>query len=364
MKTATLVSLITTPLLAADVSFYVGTYTKDGSSQGIYHGTLNSETGEAKLLGLAGKAANPSFVAIHPNGKYLYAVVEDNGGAVGAFAIEKDGTLRMLNSGSTKHSGNCHVWVDAGGRNVLAASYGSGTIASLPIKEDGSLGEATAIIQHVGSGPDKSRQEKPHAHAVYQNGDFVYACDLGTDDIFIYKFDPAKGTLTPNNPKSGRVPDGAGPRHLAFHPKGGFAYVNNEMTSSVTAFIHDAAKGALTPIQTISTIPDDFDGKKTSTAEIHCHPNGNFVYVSNRGHDSIAVYSIAADGKLTRVEIADAKVKVPRGFGISPDGKWLIAAGQSSNDLALHAIDSASGKLTFKSIIGKVGMPVNVEFSK
>ena len=364
MKTAMLVSLITTPLLAADVSFYVGTYTKAGNSEGIYHGTLNSETGEAKLLGLAGKAANPSFVAIHPNHKFLYAVVEDNGGAVGAFAIEKDGTLRMLNSGSTKHSGNCHVWVDAGGRNVLAASYGSGTIASLPIKEDGSLGEATAIIQHVGSGPDKGRQEKPHAHAIYQNGDFVYACDLGTDDIFIYKFDAAKGTLTPNEPKSGRVPAGGGPRHLAFHPKGGFAYVNNEMTSAVTAFVHDAAKGVLTPIQTLSTIPDGFDKTKTSTAEIHCHPNGKFVYVSNRGHDSIAVYSIATDGKLSRVEIADAKVKVPRGFGISPDGKWLIAGGQSSNDLALHAIDSATGKLTFKSIIGSVGAPVNVEFVK
>lgn len=364
MKTATLVSLITTPLLAADVSFYVGTYTKGGGSEGIYHGTLNTETGEAKLLGLAGKAANPSFVAIHPNRKFLYAVVEDNGGAVGAFAIEKDGTLRMLNSGSTKHSGNCHVWVDAAGRNVLAASYGSGTIASLPIKEDGSLGEATAVIQHVGSGPDKGRQEKPHAHAIYQNGDFVYACDLGTDDIFIYKFDSARGTLTPNDPKSGRVPAGGGPRHLAFHPKGGFAFVNNEMTSAVTAFTHDAAKGVLTPIHTVSTIPDDFDKSKNSTAEIHCHPNGKFVYVSNRGHDSIAVYSIAADGKLSRIEIADAHVKVPRGFDISPDGKWLIAAGQSSNDLALHAIDAASGKLAFKSIIGSVGMPVNVEFVK
>ena len=364
MKTATLVSLITTPLLAADVSFYVGTYTKGGGSEGIYHGTLNTETGEAKLLGLAGKAANPSFVAIHPNRKFLYAVVEDNGGAVGAFAIEKDGTLRLLNSGSTKHSGNCHVWVDSAGRNVLAASYGSGTIASLPIKEDGSLGEATAVIQHVGSGPDKGRQEKPHAHAIYQNGDFVYACDLGTDDIFIYKFDSARGTLTPNDPKSGRVPAGSGPRHLAFHPKGGLAFVNNEMTSAVTAFTHDAAKGVLTPIHTLSTIPDDFDKSKNSTAEIHCHPNGKFVYVSNRGHDSIAVYSIAADGKLTRVEIADARVKVPRGFDISPDGKWLIAAGQSSNDLALHAIDAASGKLAFKSIIGSVGMPVNVEFVK
>ncbi|MEK0450987.1 MAG: hypothetical protein RL088_3255 [Verrucomicrobiota bacterium] len=365
MKNVILSMLMSTPLIAADLSFYVGTYTKGGASEGIYHGTLNTETGEAKLLGLAGKAENPSFVAIHPNRKFLYAVVEDNGGAVGAFAIEKDGTLRKLNTGSTKHSGNCHVWVDSTGKNALAASYGSGTIASLPIKEDGSLGEATAIIQHVGSGPDKSRQEKPHAHAIYQNGAFVYACDLGTDDVFIYKFDADKGTLTPHTPKSGRVPAGGGPRHLAFHPKGGFAYVNSEMTSAVTTFVHDAEKGTLDPVQTLSTLPEDYaTPKNSSTAEIHCRPDGKFVYVSNRGHDSIAVFAVGADGKLTKVEIADAKVKVPRGFGISPDGKWLIAAGQSSNDLALHAIDAARGKLTFKSIIGKVGAPVNVEFVK
>ncbi len=357
--------LMSTPLIAADLSFYIGTYTKGDLSEGIYHGTLNSETGEAKLLGLAAKAKNPSFVAIHQNRKFLYSVVEDNGGAVGAFAIEKDGTLRTLNLVSTKHSGNCHVWVDSAGKNVFAASYGSGTIASLPIKTDGSLGEPTAIIQHEGTGPDAKRQEKAHAHAVYQNGAFVYACDLGTDDVFIYKFDAEKGTLTPHTPRSGRVPAGGGPRHLAFHPKGGFAYVNSEMTSAITAFIHDAEKGTLDAIQTLSTLPDDYaTPKESSTAEIHCRPDGKFVYVSNRGHDSIAVFSIGADGKLTSVEIADAKVKVPRGFGISPDGKWLIAGGQNSNDLALHAIDAASGKLTFKSIIAQVGAPVNVEFVK
>lgn len=353
----------TTPHIAADLPFYVGTYTKTGLSDGIYHGTLNSETGEAKLLGLAAKAQNPSFVAIHQNRKFLYAVIEDNGGAVGAFAIADDGALRMLNSRSTKHSGNCHVWVDDSGRNVLAASYGSGTIACVPINEDGSLGEATSVIQHVGSGPDQSRQKEPHAHAIYENGGFIYACDLGTDDVFIYKFDAAKGTMTPHEPKSGRVPAGSGPRHLAFHPRGGFAFVNNEMANSVTVFVHEAARGVLTPIQTVSTIPDNYaTPAQTSTAEIHCHPNGRFVYVSNRGHDSIAVFAVGTDGRLTHVEIADAFVKIPRGFDISPDGRWLIAAGQASNDLALHAIDTESGKLTFQRIIGSVGAPVNVEF--
>ncbi len=358
MKTTTTAA----PLLTADVSFYVGTYTKTGLSEGIYHGTLNSQTGDARILGLAAKATNPSFVALHPTRKLLYSVLDEGGGAVGAFVIEADGTLRKLNSEPTKDSGNCHVCVDASGRNVFAASYGSGSIACLPIKEDGSLAPMSASIKHVGSGPDLARQKEPHAHAIYDNGAFVYVCDLGTDDIFIYKFDAENGTLIPSDPKSGRVHPGSGPRHLAFHPKGGFAFVNGEMKSDVTSFVHDAVNGVLTPIHTLSTLPEGTKLESSSSAEIHCHPNGKFVYISNRGHDSIAVFSIAADGKLTLVEIADARVKVPRGFDISPDGQWLIAAGQASNDLALHAVDAETGRLEFKAIIGEVGAPVNVEF--
>ena len=205
-----------------ELSFYVGTYTKFGTSEGIYHGSLNAETGEVRMFGLAGKAVNPSFVALHPGRPLLYSVCEANGGgAVTAFAIEAGGGLRELNVVSTRHLGNCHVWVDGAGRNVLAASYGSGTIASLPILPDGSLGEPTAVIQHSGTGPDAKRQEKAHAHAVYHVGEFVYACDLGTDDIFIYRYDSAAGTLTPHESKSGRVPAGGGPRHMAF--SAGFA---------------------------------------------------------------------------------------------------------------------------------------------
>jgi 6-phosphogluconolactonase len=350
---------------AAEVSFYIGTYTKPGGSQGIYRGTLDTETGAAKVVGLAGEATKPSFLALHPSGKYLYSVIEAGGGAVAAFAVEADGKLRKLNEESSKGGGNCHVWVHPNGKYVFAANYGTGSIACLPIKEDGSVAPASSSIQHVGTGPNKGRQQGPHAHAIYVNGDFVYACDLGTDDVFVYKFDAAKGTLTPNDPPSGKVPPGGGPRHLAFHPKGGFAYVNNEMTSAVTAFAHDAAKGTLQPLQTLSTLPEGYaDAAKNSTAEIFCHPNGKFVYVSNRGHDSIAVYAIGTDGKLTTVEIADAHVKVPRGFALSPDGKWLIAGGQNSDNLALHKVDPATGKLTFQKIIGEVGSPVNVEFVK
>ncbi|MEY5026174.1 MAG: hypothetical protein RLZZ244_1702 [Verrucomicrobiota bacterium] len=350
---------------AAEIPFYIGTYTDANGSKGIYRGVLDSEAGTAKVTGLAGEIPNPSFLAIHPKGKLLYAAVENQGGQVAAFAIQPDGALRLLNTESSRGNGNCHVWVDASGKNVLAANYGDGVVSCLPIREDGTLAPASSVIRQKGSGPNKERQEGPHAHAIYNLGDFVYTCDLGTDDVFVYRFDAQTGKLTPHSPASARVPAGGGPRHLAFHPDGTMAFSNNELTSAVTAFRLDSARGTLSPVHTVSTLPEGYAGAAAnSTAEIHCHPNGRFVYVSNRGHDSLAVFSIAQDGHLSRVEIADAKVKVPRGFAISPDGKWLIAAGHFSNDLALHSIDAQTGKLTFKSFVGKVSKPVNVEFLK
>jgi 6-phosphogluconolactonase len=349
---------------ADTIDFYLGCYTKPGGSRGIQRGSLNLETGALKNEGLAAEAKNPSFLATHPSGKFLYAAIEEGGGAVGAFAIENDGSLRRLNQESTKGAGNCHVMVDASGKNVLAANYGSGSVACLPIREDGTVGPASSFVQHAGSSVNPRRQSGPHAHSVYFNGNFAYSCDLGTDDVFVYRFDAAKGSLTPNDPPSGKVPPGGGPRHLAFHPKGGFAYVNNEMTSSVTVFTHDAQKGTLTPVQTISTLPADAaDAGKNSTAEIFCHPNGKFVYVSNRGHDSIAVFAIGADGRLSVVQIAPANVKIPRGFAISPDGRWLVAAGQSSNSLASHKIDPETGRLTPAAELKEVGAPVCVLFA-
>lgn len=349
---------------ADTVEFYIGAYTKPGGNRGIQRGALDTATGEIKMLGLAAEAKNPSFLALSPNGKFLYASIEDGGGAVGAFAVEKDGSLRHLNNESSKGAGNCHVFVDPSGKVVLAANYGSGSIACLPIREDGSAAPASAAIQHVGAGGDPARQKGPHAHSMYVNGDFAYACDLGTDDVFVYRLDASKGTLTPNDPPSGKVPPGSGPRHLAFHPKGGFAYVNNEMTCTVTVFAHDAAKGTLTAAQTLSTLPADYAlTKKDSTAEIFCHPSGKFLYVSNRGHDTISVFSIAADGKLTLVQSAPAGVKIPRGFAISPDGGWLVAAGQDSNSLASHKINPATGELMPAAKVEGVGAPVCVIFT-
>jgi 6-phosphogluconolactonase len=352
-------------MLAADLDFYIGTYTNSGVSKGIQRASLNTDTGAITLRGTVAELKNPTFLALHPDGKHLYAAVEMDEGGVAAFAIQKDGSLTPLGTQVTKGRGNCHVWVDGAGKNLLAANYGNGSIACVQLKPDGSFGEVSAAIQHTGSGPNADRQKGPHAHSIYDNGAFVYACDLGTDDVFVYKFDPAKGTLAPNDPPSGKVPPGGGPRHLAFHPKGGFAYVNSEMTSAVTVFKHDAAKGTLTPLQTLSTLPEGYaEAAASSTAEIFCHPNGKFLYVSNRGHDSFAVYAIGADGKLTLVEIAPAGVKVPRGFALSPDGRWLVAGGQNNDTLSVHKVDPATGKLTLVGQTPGVGSPVSIQFLK
>lgn len=363
---AMLAAITSTSPAQTEIPFYVGTYTRPPSeSKGIYRGVLNLATGAARITGLVAEAKTPTFLAIHPNGKSLYAAIELDGGGVGAWAIEKDGSLRLLDTQSTREKGNCHVWVDASGRNVLAVSYGSGTLASVPVEAAGTLGEPTAFIRHEGKGPNPQRQNEPHAHAIYTNGDFAYACDLGTDDIFIYKFDAAKGTLTPHNPPSAKVPPGSGPRHLAFHPKGGFAYVCNELTSTVTVFAHDAVKGTMVALQTLSSLPVGApDADKNSIAEIFCHPNGKFLYVSNRGHDSIAIFSIGVDGKLTFNEAAPAHVKNPRGFNLTPDGRWLVAGGQDSANLAIHKVDATTGALTFTSEVTGISMPVSIEFVK
>jgi 6-phosphogluconolactonase len=350
---------------AAEAPFYVGTYTKPGGSQGIYRVTLDLDSGKLSEPKLAAESKNPSFLAAHPSGRYLYAANEgDDGPSVSAYAVQPDGTLKSLGQRSSKGAGPCHVWVDSTGRDVLVANYGGGSIACLPIMGDGSVGEATAFIQHTGSSVDPGRQKEPHAHSVYTDSSnrLVYACDLGTDKVYIYRFDAAKGTLTPNDPAAGEVPPGSGPRHFAFHPNGGFAYVINEMKSTVTAFKHDAKTGALEAIQNISTLPADFRGN-SSTAEIFVHPGGKFLYGSNRGHDSIAVFSIdQASGKLTLVEITPSGGKVPRNFAIDRTGQWLITAHQQTDDLYSFKIDQQTGKLTATGSSAKVPAAVCVLF--
>lgn len=356
--------------LAADgtLTVYVGTYTGP-KSKGIYRFDLDLATGKLTPAGEPTEAPNPSFLAIHPSGKYLYAASEVGGGgkpgAVLAFAIQPDGSLKALNSESSGGSGPCHLVVDKAGKNVLVANYGGGSVACLPIQDDGSLKAPSATIQHQGSGPDPSRQKGPHAHSINLDpaNKFAFAADLGLDKVLIYKFDPAAGSLVANGDKVGSVPAGSGPRHFAFHPTGKFAYVINEMTSTVTAYAYDAEQGALKEMQTLPTLPEPVKGN--STAEVVVHPSGKFLYGSNRGHDSIAVFTIDQEsGRLTAAGHTPIGGKTPRNFAIDPTGAYLLAAGQNSHTISVFKIDPQSGALTAVGEPVSAPSPVCIRFLK
>lgn len=351
---------------------YVGTYTWKGS-KGIYLLEMDLATGKLSEPTLAAETANPSFLALHPSRQYLYAVGEigdfggKKSGAVSAFAVlPETGKLKLLNQQPSGGTGPCHVSADGEGKNVLVANYSSGSIAVLPIAEDGSLKEPSCTIQHVGKGPDPKRQEGPHAHSINLDaaGRFAFAADLGLDKLFVYRFDAAQGKLTPNEPPAASVAPGAGPRHFAFHPNGRFAYVINEMGMTVTAFTYDPERGVLKEFQTVPTLPAGREtGPDDSTAEVQVHPSGRFLYGSNRGHDSIAVFAIDAEtGKLTPTGHAATQGKAPRHFGIAPTGAYLVAANQGSNSLVVFRIDAKTGALTPTGQTVEVPLPVCVKF--
>jgi len=363
---------ISQPISAQDagkVRVYFGTYTNE-TTKGIYLSTLDTATGKLSPAELAGEVKNPSFVAIHPSRKFLYAVSEISDfdgkrvGGVSAFQIDgATGRLKLLNQQSSVGAGPCHLVVDAAGRNILAANYGGGSVCVLPIGEDGKLSPASSSIQHQGSSVNKQRQEAPHAHSINLDpaNRFAFAADLGLDKVLIYKFDGGKGMLTANDPPAGIVAPGSGPRHFAFHPSGKYAFVNNEMTSSVTAFAYDPARGSLTEIHTLSTLPEPTPGN--STAETVVHPSGKFVYVSNRGHDSLAMFQCdEATGKLTPIGHQSTGGKTPRNFNIDKTGRYVLAANQSTNNVVVLKIDLNSGKLTPTGNSIDVGSPVCVRF--
>ncbi len=286
--------------------------------------------------------------------KFLYAVSEvvtlggkPTGGVV-AFAVDKaTGNLTRLNEQPSEGAGPCHLIVDKSGKNVLVANYEGGTVAVLPIDETGRLKPASSVIAHHGKGPNRERQEGPHAHSINVDpaNRFAFAADLGADRIFIYRFDPAAGKLTPNDPPAVVIAPGSGPRHFAFHPTGRFAYVINELASTITAFWYDAESGSLSTVQTISTLPKGFKGENT-TAEIVVHPSGKFVYGSNRGHDSIAIFSVdAASGHLTAIGHEPTQGRTPRNFSIDPTGTYLLAANLDSNSVTVFRLDPATGRL-------------------
>jgi len=357
----------TSPALAETCLVYIGTYTR-AQSKGIYMCRLNTATGTLTSPVLAVAAANPSFLALHPNHRLLYAVGETSGsstGVVNAFAIDgTTGTLTLLNQQASAGRGPCHLAMDKTGVCVLVANYGSGSVAALPINADGSLGPPTTSIQHQGSSVDPKRQEKPHAHGIGFDlaGHRAFCADLGLDKILIYQFDQSKAAITPNDPPFGSVKPGAGVRHFVFHPNGRRLYAINEMQSTVTAFDYNPQRGALTEFQTISTLPDIFTGPNTA-AEIAVHPSGRFLYASNRGHNSIAVFAIDdATGRLTLVDHQSTLGKTPRMFAIDPTGEFLLAANQDSNTVVVFRIDLNTGRLTPTGQSVEISSPTCVTF--
>lgn len=360
------------PAEAKDKYFvYVGTYTQEGStSKGIYAYRFDPDDPKLTPIGLAAQTINPSFLAVHPNHKFLYAVNEvgnyegKKSGAVSAFSIDPaSGKLTLLNEVASGGADPCYIVVDKTGKYVLVANYTGGSIAAFPILADGRLGEASAFIQHSGHGTNPQRQEGPHAHSIDLSPDnrFAIVDDLGLDETLVYKFDSVKGSLTPNDPPFAKAPPGAGPRHFAFRPDGKFGYVINEMGSTVSVFGYDTA-GVLRPLQTISTIPKDFTALDES-AEIEVHPSGKFLYASNRGHDSIAVFAIDPNkGTLTLVEYAATKGKSPRNFAIDPSGTLIFAENEKSDDIVLFQINQRTGSLTPSGKVLDISQPVCVKF--
>ncbi|MCC6590435.1 MAG: lactonase family protein [Bryobacterales bacterium] len=360
------------PLGAAGKSefrVYAGTYTrKGGKSKGIYALTFDAANGKLSNAELVAETRDPSFLTIHPNRKYLYAVDEsaDPKKGVGLSAFEMDaatGKLKKLNEVSSRGTSPCHLLVDHTGKNVVLANYGSGSVAAFPLEADGRLKEAASFIQHEGSSIDPRRQKGPHAHSVNITPDnrFIFVADLGLDQVKVYKLDAAKCQLSPNDPPFAKVHPGGGPRHFNLHPSLKYAYSNSEMGNAVTAFSFDKAKGALTEIQYISTLPAGWKGV-SHTAEVLCHPTGKFLYCSNRGHDSIAVFTIGKDGKLTTVEQTPTQGKTPRNFNIDPTGRYLLAANQDSDNIVVFSIDQKTGKLKPTGQSVEVGAPVCLKF--
>ena len=349
---------------------FIGTYT-GGGSEGIYSFRFDPASGEMSPLTLAAATVNPSFLAPDPDGRFLYAVNELDSfqgaptGAVSAFYINREsGGLKLLQQVSSVGQGPAHLSLDRSGRNLLVANYGGGNVSVLPIGDDGRLGAHSAFVQNVGSSVNAKRQSGPHAHFIQTTIDnrFALIADLGLDKVLVYRFDPGAGTLTAANPGFVRVDPGSGPRHIAFAPSGKFAYLVNEMTSTITVFAYDSVSGALNARQTVSTLPLDFTGSN-SAAEILVDAGGMFVYVSNRGDNSIGQYSINPDsGTLTAVEWVPSGGNSPRNFAIDPTGRWLFVANQRSDELRLFRIDPVSGRISPTPRSLKVISPVCVSF--
>lgn len=368
---ALLASWVFPPAVASNAFIaYVGTYTK-GQSRGIYAYRYDAGSGELTPLGLAAATSNPSFLAADPKGRYLYAVNESGeyrnppSGAVSAFAIDaSNGKLTLVNRVPSHGAAPCYLSLDKSGRFVLVANFDGGSVAVFPVLRDGSLGERTGFVQHGDSTPRRRATREPHAHWIEVTADnrYAIAADLGLDELLVYRFNASQGTLTPSTPRLAALERGTGPRHVAFHPNGVFAYVVNEGNSTVTSFSYETSTGTLTPFQSITTLPTEFKGEN-ATAEIAVHPRGKFVYASNRGHDSIAVFAVSPkDGKLALLENVPTGGRSPRSFELDPTGTRLLVANEESGDIIVFQIDAATGHLTQAGKALKVPFPVCIKF--
>jgi 6-phosphogluconolactonase len=355
---------------------YVGTYTGP-KSKGIYLFRLQTDGAGASPhvtvtpLGLAAETPNPSFLELDPARRLLFAVNELDEfegrptGAVSAFSIDRaQGTLTLLNQRPSMGTGACHLVLDRKRRHLLVANYGSGSVSVLPVGADGRLGAATDVVQHAGRSVHPERQQGPHAHCVTLDAAnrFAFVCDLGLDKVLVYRFDAERGKLTPHDPPFAPLKPGAGPRHMVFRPDGRFAYVLNELTSTVTTFAYDRDRGALREVQTVSTLPEHFEGSN-SGAEIEVHPSGKWVYASNRGHNSVALFDVdSANGTLTYVDAHNTGGLTPRHFGIEPAARHLVVANQGSDTVLVARIDPANGRLTPSDAVAHAPSPVCVRF--
>jgi 6-phosphogluconolactonase len=364
----------------ADISsatlVYIGTYTGP-KSKGIHLFRLQAENPAVSQnitlvpLGLAAETPSPSFIELDLKRRRLFAVNELSqfegkpGGAVSAFSIDpKTGTLKLINQRSAMGAGPCHIVTDRAQRHVLVANYSSGSVAVLPIGADGALGAVSDVVQHTGSSVNPERQKGPHAHCVTLDraNHFVFVCDLGLDKIMAYRFDAARGKLTPHTPPFASVKPGSGPRHMVFRPDGRFAYVGNEMTSTITVFAYDANAGVLKEVQTVSTLPEHF-GRENSVAEIDVHPSGKWVYVSNRGHNSVVLFASDPNkGTLTWVEEQGTGGSKPRHFGIDPSATYLAIGNQDSDTVLMCRIDAGNGRLKPSGVFASVPSPVCIKF--
>ena len=348
----------------SSVPFYIGSYT-GGRSQGIYRSTLDLASGHMTAPKLVARLENPSFLCIHPSQPRLYAVSEVGEGdrQVVAFTIEDDGGLSEINQLSAEGSAPCYVSVDDSGKYVFVANYSSGNILSIALDDNGGLREIVSNQQHEGRSVNQRRQQGPHAHCVLPDpsNNFVCAANLGLDQVLIYEFDQQTGALRSTEHPL-RIAPGGGPRHLTFHPDGKYAFVLHEMTSKVTALKWDHQNGKLFSIQTLSTLPADFE-TNNSTAEVLVHPNGRFVYVSNRGHDSIAVFEWnVATEQLKLVDHTPSGGKTPRNFRLNPSGEFLLTQNQNSNSIFAFRVDATTGRLEKVGNELMVGNPCCIKF--